>query len=1016
MLIISNKPFQKKIGKILPKFFLLTFLFLINSQSIIVNCQLSIVNSFSSRHYGLREGLPQLEIMTMFQDDNGYLWLDCAGVSRFDGRNFVNYSMKDLQINSYIMKIFQYKTDIVLVSLNKIVYIYPDQTMEFYPYPDNYRMLNNIVETNDSAIYLFNCMHVDQKTPEYFIFKFDLESKTFTKIAEGLPYLYANTIDQKIYAITGREISNQQLQLYRIDNDTVKIINSATTEKKDEYLCLVKNTKKNEWFGTINKEVLGRETFHFYQYYIENDSLKWKYLAQTPAFVTGMAQWDENRVILGFEENTPTLALNMETLELYTIPLNINAVRNIYEDRDKNFWFATMSGLFILPRFLFEYYQLDLNNQNLISSVLKDSHQNIWFSIHNNGHWRVDKHGKLHKITLIHNQKEISYYTATELYEYSRGRVILPSWTGFVIYDPEKNNPNRLELIITGMAGNSYYDVENEDIYFSRWEYPFSSLNILHSDGSLSSYLFDYKFINFIVRDANRKLRIGTYHGIYFFDEENHTFEADTVARPYKSVICMALDNQGTFWKGGWDGFFAEDKNGNDRIISDQVTTTSINYHNRYIIFGSKNTLNILDLQDFYQENKINIRTLGFFDGFDVASTGHLSIDNEGYVWLAGGDRAIHFLPDEIMKIPLLQPSKPALSAIYYAGRNREWKLTHQTASISLKNKENSLRFDILQASLSAPDKLVFRYKLNGFNDKWLTSYERSLYFQNLSFGKYQLEVQSSVDNGEMWSESLFSPIIIIKNPFLLTLPGIIILILVISGIVALIIYFTHKISIRKAEKQKLIEQLKYKAVRAKFIPHFTGNVLNSINFLITENSLLAKKYIADFSDFSQQTLINSDTMLQTIKEELEYTELYLKLEKLRFKNKFDYEFLIEDNVNLQIMIPVMIFQTFCENAIKHGLFKKTEGGKIKVQIRNEENYVVLSVEDNGIGRKMAKAYKTGGTGEGLKIINQQLNIYNKGKQKQAYMKIIDLEDNKGLAAGTRFEIWLQNNENLTTL
>ena len=105
-----------------------------------------------------------------------------------------------------------------------------------------------------------------------------------------------------------------------------------------------------------------------------------------------------------------------------------------------------------------------------------------------------------------------------------------------------------------------------------------------------------------------------------------------------------------------------------------------------------------------------------------------------------------------------------------------------------------------------------------------------------------------------------------------------------------------------------------------------------------------------------------------------------------------------------------MVLQTFCENALKHGLLPKQGGGKIWIRVYREAAYVALTVEDNGIGRKKAQTIKTEGTKEGLKIVQQQLDIFNKNQTPKAYFQIVDLFDEAGEALGTRVELYVSNN------
>ena len=163
---------------------------------------------------------------------------------------------------------------------------------------------------------------------------------------------------------------------------------------------------------------------------------------------------------------------------------------------------------------------------------------------------------------------------------------------------------------------------------------------------------------------------------------------------------------------------------------------------------------------------------------------------------------------------------------------------------------------------------------------------------------------------------------------------GIIILntILILLGILAIaliFIHYTRKIITRQEEEKRQIDNLKLLAIRSKFIPHFTGNVLNSINYLIQKNPIKAQEYISDFSDFSNMTLRNSDFVFRSIQDELKYTKLYLMFEKMRFEDRLKYVITVETGVNQQLTVPCMAIQTLCENALRHGLSAKPEGGRI---------------------------------------------------------------------------------------
>jgi len=964
------------------------------------------VHSYTYRYLSVHDGLAQAQVFKSFQDSYGYLWFATNnGVSRFDGLRFDNFSQEDLHINSRIKYFGQYESAVYMVSGNNIVFVYPDQTLEYYPFPDSYYMNEEYMAAVGDNLYLFNCLSAAQRDLiNYTLFQFNLKTKAFTRLAENLPTLECYTFGQKVYACTCYEIKNKQLTLYQIKDgqlQTVQIVQMGNYSNIN-----FKITKRNEWFANIDS--------YLYQCFIENDSLRWnRLMLNPPNELKCIEHWDGLRFLGGFviPQNDPIFILDVSSRSLSPFPLNTLMVNDILADRDGNVWFSSEEGIYQCSRTFFEYYQLNLGHNDNIWGVIKDSLGNVWFSSNTYGLWRVDAQGYLHRPKFVYDRKgyvgiEHGYMSN---YADKQGRIFQLSDRGIAIFDPKYGDPDRVNNYSTGVSLFVYHDPENGNIWFGGNTEFYRTLNVLHPNGKLSTYPFGTKHIISISRDGNRKLRIGTWRGEAWFDEENQSVVFDTIQRPYAGVSSMALDEEGILWKGTTNGFFAEDRYGNDRKIADGKIYFVINYKNQYIIYGAKNDLYVLDLPAYHRDSTVSIRTFGIYEGFDLLECGQngASIDPEGYVWVAGVNKAIRFLPEQIMKIPLLQARVPYLAAIYSANKKTEWSLVQTSPSIKLPNKENYLRFDILQASVSAPDQLIFRYKLKGYNNQWITSRDHSLIFQNLPFGKFRLELQSSFDNGKQWSESVFSPVITILKPFFLTFPGLLLIFSGIAIVAALLIYYTHKISIRKQEEARQIDQLKHKAVQAKFIPHFTRNVLNTISFYISKNPDSARKYISEFSDFSYMTLRNSDQLQLTIQEELDYSLLYLELEKLRFEEKLEYSVSVEPEVNTQKMMPTMVLQTFCENAIKHGLLPKEGGGKITIRVYQEKDYVVLTAEDNGIGREQARVNKTEGTKEGLNIVQQQLDIFNKNQSKKAFLQIVDLYDECRKPAGTRFELYI---------
>jgi len=165
------------------------------------------------------------------------------------------------------------------------------------------------------------------------------------------------------------------------------------------------------------------------------------------------------------------------------------------------------------------------------------------------------------------------------------------------------------------------------------------------------------------------------------------------------------------------------------------------------------------------------------------------------------------------------------------------------------------------------------------------------------------------------------------------------------------------------------------------------------------------------FASLIRKTLENSRHTEITIKEELDALRLYLELEELRFKEKFDWSIKVDEEIDtLAYKIPTMLIQPYVENAITHGLMNKENGkGMLMVGLQLQDDQIICTVEDNGIGREKAleinrqkninhKSLGTNITESRLRLVNE---LYGK-KMKVVYT---DLVDSNGDPAGTKVEI-----------
>ncbi len=217
-----------------------------------------------------------------------------------------------------------------------------------------------------------------------------------------------------------------------------------------------------------------------------------------------------------------------------------------------------------------------------------------------------------------------------------------------------------------------------------------------------------------------------------------------------------------------------------------------------------------------------------------------------------------------------------------------------------------------------------------------------------------------------------------------------------------------------RSNKQRRLANnlLSLKSLRTQMNPHFIFNALNSVNSFIAQNDeRTANRYLTDFSTLMRSVLENSEEDFIPLEKEVELLDLYLKLEHSRFKDKFDYEFLVDDIIELSLFqIPPMLLQPYVENAVWHGLRYKKEKGFLKVQLlKKDKETIQIEISDNGIGRKKSKELKTDyqkkKQSKGMQNIKQRITILNKMYKDKVDVFIEDMYDDE---TGTKVVLTLK--------
>jgi len=359
---------------------------------------------------------------------------------------------------------------------------------------------------------------------------------------------------------------------------------------------------------------------------------------------------------------------------------------------------------------------------------------------------------------------------------------------------------------------------------------------------------------------------------------------------------------------------------------------------------------------------------------------------------------------------------------------NKDWhpdsfnidKWTQRVISpVDLSYNQNYLTFSYGFQSCLNPGKSVYRYHLDGFDSDWSdwTTNTQAVY-SNLPSGEYVLRVQGKhLNEGHIipLSVKVFIAYPWWQKPWFYAVAFAVSVFLLIGGMRI----YTRSIRNEEEERNKVsnsILGLKMKTLQNQLDPHFIFNALNSIQGYILEEEIEnALDYLSDFSTVLRKNINNADKDYISLSDEVAYLKHYVKLEQMRFMDRFIFELTLSKSINpYNFFIPPMLIQPFIESAIKFGLSACNGDGLMLINFDLEDDsYIRCSIEDNGIGRSVSKNYdaesRQNSHERTMKIVQERISLLNKmsNNAREYDYRIFDLFDEKQRPIGTKVEIGL---------
>ncbi|WP_221392984.1 sensor histidine kinase [Dyadobacter sp. NIV53] len=512
------------------------------------------------------------------------------------------------------------------------------------------------------------------------------------------------------------------------------------------------------------------------------------------------------------------------------------------------------------------------------------------------------------------------------------------------------------------------------------------------------------------VQEKSGNLWMGSYNGLLYVDKGFRTQLYDDQFLPGKLVSSLLIRNDSTVWCGSV-GLFEVVRTKN--VLRKKSLFPQLRNQTIAILFEDKKGKIWIGADNGLYRFDEKTKKLEWFDGWDNVQNkrfnAHSLLESkDGNVYLGGLNGLNYFNPEKIKTRE--EKLNVIISGVTINQDDSSFISGAETTQLNWK--QNSVEFQFVTPYFGNAQKLIYRYQLIGLDNGWqMNGRNNKVRFSSLSPNEYVFTVAASLD-GVKWYETGKRFKFVISPPFWQR-AWFIILCVIAAGALAYWIFKKRVTIIRKqtALREKFNE-MEMRALRAQMNPHFIFNCLNSINrYIVKNDNATASLYLTRFSKLIRLILDNSNSKNVLLSNELEALKLYIEMEGVRFDNKFDYRIILDENVYPDsIEVPSLIIQPYVENAIWHGLLHKETNGSLLVQISMQgENVLQCIIEDDGIGRAKAMEYRSKSAMNkkslGMKLTEDRIAILNQDSKTNASVKIQDLVDDSGEAAGTRVVI-----------
>lgn len=954
-------------------------------------------------NYSVREGLAQSQVRCVFEDSRGYLWAGTlGGVSRFNGTTFQNYGREEGLPNNQVSAITELSDGSIAAGSVGGISVISALGVKSYPLPEGYSET-----TVNTLLVIGDTLWIGTENGLFFGDSQGIRPAALNGLSGGehIKSLIPSRLDNPALIVARDAVyiwEHGDARKYYQSGDAEVHLFDAEWEQHGELLVAARKA------ALIRVSTNGIE-----QSFGESPDIP------STTFTSIMRAGDDGFWLtsrFGF------CFFDGRSFQSFTESEGLPTadVRDACLDREGNLWLASYgSGLLrFTGTAIASLTQSDGLPSNAVMSIVRDQAGVMWFATFDQGISRLEQDtvlavrsgaidaGSRVWTSSTDRSGRLWFGTSNGLYRYFNGTWWAP---------PSDSLPDRLVLSLLQTADDKLWIGTASGLaYLER-----GIIVIPDEDAG-----YPTTRIRGLAADRSGKIWMASRDGVYSYDGHKFQVYGTEQGLPDLSSYCVAVDDRNRVWVGTQAGL-AVLEGGSFRTLkfsreSGAGTINSLCFLNDQVWVGTLNGMYFGNTEVVLGRNPA-WQHCGEEEGFSSLETNlnALYIDPAGILWVGTPD-GVYRINTKMIPPVSSRPPPLALASMLINLQPPDWSRwnavpeirTGLPAGLEVSHRFNHFTFYCDGISLKYPDKVEYQYWLEGLEEDWEPPTNASFVsFSNLPFETFTFHARARVQGGK-WGEAV-AYTFRIRPPFWLTW-WFIALAAAGMGVLIWFIVLNRQRTLQDRREKELSEMksrmlaLEQQSLNSSMNRHFIFNALNSIQYYINrQDRMAANRYLSDFARLIRKNLDSSQTELTTLRDEIERLELYLKLEHMRFRDKFDYEIRVADDLNTdQIKVPGMLLQPFLENSIWHGLLPKEAHGRVEVDIRRNGNQVELKVTDNGIGIDNSLRSKSGTDNhisKGMEITGSRLELIRRmtGQQVELHGPY-QLNDDAGRPLGTQ--------------